>query len=48
VNIQRIANTGTGAVQTVDFPANISARYARINVANGTPVSVNGIGTWAS
>ena len=48
VYIQRIANTGTGAVQTVDFPANISARYVRINVTNGTPVSVNGIGTWAS
>jgi hypothetical protein len=44
---QRTAS-GTGAVQSVEFPPDVSARYVRVTITNGTPTSINGIGTWAS
>jgi hypothetical protein len=45
---QRIIANGTGVTQDLTLPANVTARYVRITVTNGSPLVLNGIGTWAS
>ena len=45
--LQRTAN-GTGVTQNLTLPAGVTARYVRVTVTNGLPLTVNGNGTWAS
>ena len=44
VYTQRAMVNGTGAVQSVDIPAGVTARYVRITVTDGVPYGT----TWAS
>jgi hypothetical protein len=45
-----VTASGTGALQTLAFPAAASGRYVRITVTAGAPGVVNGMSvtTWAS
>lgn len=47
VYTRRLTITGTGAVQTGDFPAGVNARYVRITVTKAEPFA-NGATVWAS
>jgi F5/8 type C domain len=47
VYTRRLTVTGTGAVQTGDFPAGVSARYVRITVTSTESLSP-GVTVWAS
>lgn len=48
VYTQRAAVTGTGTVQTLDFPPGTTARFVRITITGGIPATQNGTATWAS